>query len=181
MKQLLKRFVAVTVAVVLGVAGFLLTASPASAARVVTTVDIKSSIVTCASPCSGTVLGTAEKDSAARSYCLAGSSALIYSVGANRFGFIPKAALVNENQNATCFNGGTSGQVKNDVDMRSCAGSSCGTVVGDAAPSDNLRMYCQMFDASFVRWMAVFNTNGPQAGFVRSSAFNGIPPTLATC
>lgn len=176
MKQPLKRFAAVTVAVVLGGAGFLLTASPASAARVVTTVDTTSSIVS-----SGTVVGTAQRGSAARSYCLVGSSALIYSQGANRFGSIPVAALANENQNANCFNGGTSGQVKSDVDMRSCAGSSCGTVVGDAAQFDNLRMYCQMFDASFVRWMAVFNTNGSQTGFVRSSAFTAIPPTLSTC
>lgn len=176
MKQLLKRLAAVTAAAVLGVAGFLLAASPASAARVVTSMETAASIVA-----SGTVVGTAQRGTAARSYCLVGSSALIYSAGANRFGFIPKAALINETQNANCFNGGTSGQVKNDVDMRSCAGSSCGTVIGDAAPFDNVRMYCQMFDASFVRWMAVFNTNGSQSGFVRSSAFNGIPPTLATC
>ena len=176
MKQLLKRFAAVTAGAALGVAGFLLTASPASAARVVTTVETTSSIVS-----SGTVVGTAQSGTAARSYCLVGSSALIYSAGANRFGFIPRAALVNETQNANCFNGGTAGQVTNDADMRSCAGSSCGTVVGDAAPFDNLRMYCQMFDASFVRWMAVFNTNGSQTGFVRSSAFTAIPPTLSTC
>jgi hypothetical protein len=175
-KQLLKRFVTVTVAVVLGVAGFLLTASPASAARVSTTIETTTSI-----RASGTVIGSAQKGTAARSYCLVGANALIYSAGANRFGIIPKAALVNETQAANCFNGGTLGNVKSDVDMRSCAGSACGTVVGDAAQFDNIRMYCQMFDASFVRWMAVFNTNGSQTGFVRSSAFDGIPPTLSTC
>jgi hypothetical protein len=176
-KQLLKRFVGVTVAVVLGVAGLLLTASPASAARVATTIDANTvSIIS-----SGVVVGTAQNGSNARSYCLVGQRALIYSQGANRFGTIPVTALANENQNANCFNGGTPGQVKSDVDMRSCAGSSCGTVVGDAAQFDNLRMYCQMFDASFVRWMAIFNTNGSQTGFVRSSAFTAIPPTLSTC
>jgi hypothetical protein len=182
-KQLLKRFVSATVAVALGVAALLLTASPASAQRVSTSVDtnVSPTILTCVSPCSGINVGTAQSGSLARSYCLVGSSALIYSQGANRFGFIPQAALVNETQNAACFNGGTGGQVNNDVDMRECAGSSCGRVVGDAAPSDNLRMYCQLFDAAFVRWMATFNTNGPQTGFVRSSAFTVIPPTLATC
>lgn len=181
MKQLLKRFVPAVVVTVLGVAALLLTASPASAQRVSTSVETQSTILTCVSPCSGINVGTAQAGSLARSYCLVGASALIYSQGANRFGFIPRAALVNETQNAACFNGGTGGNVTNDADMRSCAGSSCGTVVGDAAPSDNLRMYCQMFDAAFVRWMATFNTNGPQTGFVRSSAFTVTPPTLSTC
>ncbi|MCS7482481.1 hypothetical protein ACFFQW_11775 [Umezawaea endophytica] len=176
MEKLLKRFVTVTVAVGLGVAGLLLTALPASAARVVTTMEASASIVS-----SGTVVGTAQRNTAVRSYCLVGSNALIYSAGANRFGFVPRSALVNETQGANCFSGGTAGQVQNDADMRSCAGSSCGTVVGDAAPFDNLRMYCQMFDASSVRWMAIFNTNGSQTGFVRSSAFTSIPPTLSTC
>jgi hypothetical protein len=181
-KQLLKRFVPVVAAVALSVAGLVLTASPASAQRVPTTMEFDASIVTCVSPCSGDVVGTAAQGSLVRSYCLSGSFALIYSQGANRFGFVPQSRLVNEAQNATnCFNNGTGGEVDDDADMRSCAGSSCGTVVGGAAPFDNLRMYCQMFDGAFVRWMATFNTNGPQTGFIRSSAFDSIPPTLQTC
>jgi hypothetical protein len=180
-KQLRKRFVPAVTVIVLGVAALLLTASPASADRVPTSVEARSTIVTCVSPCSGTPLGTAQPGSLARSYCLTGSFALIYSQGADRFGYIPRSALVNETQNANCFSGGTLGRVRADADMRSCAGSSCGTVVGDAAPSDTLKMYCQRFDASFVRWMATFNQNGPQTGFIRSSAFDAIPPTLSDC
>jgi hypothetical protein len=56
--------------------------------------------------------------------------------------------------------------------------SSVAGLVLSASPASAERVPTSM---EFVRWMATFNTNGPQTGFVRSSAFDGIPPTLQTC
>lgn len=178
MKQLLKRLAPVAVAVGVGVAALVLAATPASAQRVATSVETASPIVTCASPCVGTTVGTAQALTVARSYCLVGSSALVYSGGANRFGFIPLSALVNENQDENCFNGGTFGQADDDIDLRRCAGTVGCSVVGDAAFGDNLRLYCQQ-TVSGVVWVALFNTNGPQTGFARASEVGA--PALLPC
>lgn len=183
MTRKLKRFAPVAAAAMLGVVATLFIVSPASAARISTTIDANpaSTMRTC--PSTGcTSLGNAPFGTAARSYCFIGTFDLIFSVGAaNRFGFITFTALANETQNTNCFNGGAATSVNGDVDLRACANAAC-NVVGDLAFGDALRQYCQRNDPAGNVWIGIFNSNGQQVGFARATQLNGAPaPGLPAC
>lgn len=178
MKRLLKHVVPVVTASLIGVTATLFMVSPASAARISTTMDANGVMRSCTSAACANV-GTAASGTAVRTYCLVGSQDLIFG-GANRFGFTARTGLVNETQNTSCFSGGGAGSVSTDRDILSCANAAC-PAVGDAAFGDALRRYCQRSDSAGNVWLGIFNNNGSQAGFLRASDVSGGSAGMPSC
>lgn len=175
-----RPFVPLAAAAAIGTAASLFVVSPASAAQISTTMASTATMHSCANGC--TSLGNAPQGTAARSYCALGQNDLIFSVGAaNRFGFVPRSALVTQTQSTNCFNGGAATQSNGDVDVRACANQAC-PVISDLASADSVRQYCQRNDSAGTVWIAVFNLNGQQVGFARANQLVGAPaPGLPAC
>ena len=169
MKRPLKHAAA---AILLAMAATMLIATPASAARLSTSIETTSSVYDCPSTTGCFRHGNAPAGTLARSYCFIGSFDLIFSEGAaNRFGFITFTSLVNESQNTNCFNGGTLTSVDGDTPLRACANQNCGEL-SDLALADSLRAYCTRNDSAGTPWIGIFNTNGQHTGFTLRGDLN---------
>lgn len=179
MKRLLGHTAA---AVLLAVAATMLFAAPASATRLVTSIEDTSPMFDCPDTEGCFLHGNAPETTAARSYCFIGSFDLIFNASAgNRFGFIDVAALVNKGQDTNCFNGGVATSVDDDTPLRMCANQNCPELSG-LAFGDGLRGYCRRNDSAGNVWIAIFNQNGSRAGYTRATDLN-LPPgaTFPAC
>jgi hypothetical protein len=171
-KRLLKHTAA---AILLAVAATMLIATPASAARLSTSIETTSSVYDCPSTTDCFRHGNAPQGTLARSYCFINEFDLVFSEGvANRFGFIAFTALVDKTQNTGCFNGGTQTSVDGDTPLRACANQNC-LELSDLALADSLRAYCTRNDSTGTVWIGIFNTNGQHTGFTRRADLNLTP------
>jgi hypothetical protein len=156
----------------------MLIVTPASAARLETSIETLSDVFDCPSTEDCFRHGAAPPGTLARSYCLIGDFDLVFSEGVgNRFGFIAFTALVDKTQNTGCGNGGIQTTVNGNIPLRACANQNC-RELSDLALADTLHAYCTRNDSAGTPWIGIFNSNGQHAGFTLRADLNLRPDQL---
>jgi hypothetical protein len=176
-KRLLKRLAPVAVAAMLGMAGTLFLASPASAASFTTTTERTTPLLFCArvSPACPSQLnisaGTAVKD-----FCTHGPFDLAFSAGVgNRIGFVRRTDLVSEGQVTNCASGGVPVVPPQTIMLQTCASNACPDV-GPVFNGNQLREYCQRTGQSVggdTLWFVVYSDVAEMAGFAPRDLLGG--------